>query len=240
MRGGKNTLWEGGTRVLGAVKGPGVPAGATLHRPVHATDWLPSLVSMATGGKDFKQFAPPGEPIYEDGDGLDVWATIASAGAAPVQRDWVLLETHSNASYLTHGDGIIVNDMKLLEVGPTAPSVEDGWFPPDGQNANATPYTLGCDWHDTGKPLAGYAPKKPVCTYPKACLFNITADPCEYTDLSAVFPDVVQQLRARLAGYRSVPPLVGEGCAPTIITIPAKGGGEAYAFQPCDAPAGLS
>lgn len=240
LRGGKNTLWEGGVRVLGAVKGPGVPAGAALHRPVHATDWLPSLVSLATGGADFKQFAPPGEPPYEEGDGVDVWATIASAGAAPAQRDWVLLETHADASYLTHGDGLIVGDMKLLEMGPTAPDVEDGWWPPDGQDSNATPYTLRCDWAGTGLPRAGaapHAPKKPSCGYPGACLFNITADPCEYNDLSAQLPGVVQQLRSRLATYRSVPPLQGQGCYPALITIPAKGGGEAFAFRPCDAPA---
>ena len=28
LRGGKNTLWEGGTRVVGAVRGPGIPRGA--------------------------------------------------------------------------------------------------------------------------------------------------------------------------------------------------------------------
>ena len=239
LRGGKNTLWEGGTRVLGAVKGPGVPAGAALHRPVHATDWLPSLVSLATGGADFRQFAPPGEPPYEAGDGVDVWATIASAGAAPAQRDWVLLETHANASYLTHGDGLIVGDMKLLEVGPRAPPEEDGWWPPDGQNANTTNYTLACDWGGSGRPRAGGAgatPKRPSCGYPRACLFNISADPCEYHDLSAELPGVVQQLRARLTTYRSVPPLVGRGCFPRLITGPASQGGEAFAFQPCDAP----
>jgi hypothetical protein len=58
----------------------------------------------------------------------------------------------------------------------------------------------------------------------------------EYNDLSATLPDVVAQLRARLATYRAVEPLKGEGCWPTIITIPASHGGEAFAFQPCDAP----
>jgi arylsulfatase A-like enzyme len=51
LRGGKNTLWEGGTRVVGMVRGPGVAVGAVSSAYVHASDWLPSLVSMATGGK---------------------------------------------------------------------------------------------------------------------------------------------------------------------------------------------
>lgn len=77
------------------VAGPGVVQGATLTLPVHATDWLPSLVSMATGGADFRRWAPPQEPPYVAGDGVDLWSTIASAGAnGTVQRDWILLEAH--------------------------------------------------------------------------------------------------------------------------------------------------
>ena len=88
-------IWEGGTRVVGMVAGPGVAQGATLTLPVHATDWLPSLVSMATGGSDFRRWAPPNEPPYLPGDGLDVWSTIATAGSNGTSaRDWVLLEAH--------------------------------------------------------------------------------------------------------------------------------------------------
>ena len=73
LRGGKNTLWEGGTRVVGAVRGPGIPRGAASdaarsggrraavapltppavrqvsYEKFHATDWLPTLVAMASG-----------------------------------------------------------------------------------------------------------------------------------------------------------------------------------------------
>lgn len=96
LRGGKNTIWEGGTRVVGMVAGPGVAQGATLTLPVHATDWLPSLVSMATGGEPFTKWAPLNEPPYLPGDGLDVWNTIATAGSnGSSPRDWVLLEAHA-------------------------------------------------------------------------------------------------------------------------------------------------
>ena len=237
LRGGKNTLWSGGTRLLGAVAGPGVPAGVTLPAYVHATDWLPTLVSMATGGQDFRKWAPPDEPPYEDGDGIDLWQTIASGGQGPAQRDWLLLETHANATYLTHGDALIVNGMKLLSLGPTAPSDENGWWPPDGQDSASTPYTVRCAGPG-GAPTAGAAPAPKACVFPKACLFNLTADPCEYKDVSAEHPQLVAQLQARLAGYRSVPPIKGQGCMPNIIDIPATGGGVAHAFQPCDAPTG--
>ena len=96
LRGGKNTLFEGGTRVVGLVAGAGVvKTGYTLHEKVHATDWLPSLVSMATGGQDFRKFAPAGEPPYLLGDGIDVWDTLSTG--APSPRDWLLLETHPTA-----------------------------------------------------------------------------------------------------------------------------------------------
>jgi arylsulfatase B len=116
LRGGKNTLFEGGTRVVGLVAGAGVvKTGYTLHEKVHATDWLPSLVSMATGGRDFRDFAPPGEPPYLLGDGVDVWKTLSTG--APSPRDWLLLETHPDP-HTVHGDAIIVGDWKIYRRGP--------------------------------------------------------------------------------------------------------------------------
>ena len=67
MRGGKNTIWEGGTRVVGVVAGKGVevPAGgAVTYEKHHATDWLPTLVTMASGGQDWASFVPHSEPPY--------------------------------------------------------------------------------------------------------------------------------------------------------------------------------
>ncbi len=240
LRGGKNTLWEGGTRVLAAVKGPGITPGTVVSAPVHATDWLPSLVSMATGGADFRSFAPPGEPPYEEGDGLDVWATISgSAPPSPLQRDWLLLEAHNNGGgegALTHGNGLIEwrpeGVLKYLLLGPEDPQVEDGWWAPDGQSAAATPYSVQCSWQGGG-PRTGNASVPTLCTGSTPCLFNLTADPCEYHDIAAQHPDLVAQMAARLAAYATVPPLVGKGCQPRIITIQGTQG-PASQFQPCD------
>jgi hypothetical protein len=239
LRGGKNTLWEGGTRVLAAVKGPGIAPGRALDAPVHATDWLASLVSMATGGADFRAFAPPGEPPYADGDGLDVWATIAGAAAAP-QRDWLLLEAHNGgaAKALTHGDALVEwranGVLKYLLLGPEDPSDEDGWWPPDGEDPARTPYTLACTWAGGG-PRVGNASMPALCTK-TACLFNLTEDPCEYSDVAAAHPDIVRAMAARLAAYDTVPPIKSVGCLPTIYEIAASDGGTARAYRPCDAP----
>ena len=59
LRGGKNTLWEGGTRVVGAVRGPGIPSAGdgTIHyrfvapfRNVPACCFLPRHVAVCLGG----------------------------------------------------------------------------------------------------------------------------------------------------------------------------------------------
>jgi hypothetical protein len=70
---------------------------------------------MATGGQDFRKFAPAGEPPYLLGDGVDVWATLSTG--APSPRDWLLLETHPDA-HTVHGDAIIVGDWKIYRRGP--------------------------------------------------------------------------------------------------------------------------
>lgn len=93
LRGGKNTLWQGGVRVDGIIAGAGVtqPPGTVLREHVHASDWLPSLVTIAAG-QPWTAFIPADEPPYLYGDGMDVSATLLHGEPSP--REWVLLETH--------------------------------------------------------------------------------------------------------------------------------------------------
>ena len=37
---------------------------------------------------------------------------------------------------------------------------------------------------------------------PKFCLFNITADPCEYHDLSEKLPQILEMMKTRLQSYK--------------------------------------
>lgn len=214
------------------VKGPGVAPGTTLNTPVHATDWVPSLVSMATGGKDWKQFAPPGEPPFLPGDGLDLWATIASGGAAPSPRDWVLLEAHATPAAV-HGNALIVGDMKVITYGGENPADEDGWWPPPGENVSTTPYTVLC-----GAPLRTGAAPRAQCKAPMWCLFNISQDPCEYNDLSISMPSELARLVALIAPYQlsAVAPNYGTGCQPSITCVDAPRApmGKVNAVWPCD------
>jgi hypothetical protein len=221
--------------VVGMVRGPGVAVGAVSNAYVHASDWLPSLVSMATGGKDFRDFAPPGEPRFLVGDGVDVWKSIASGGTAPLPRDWVLLECHTDSAAV-HGSALIVGDLKLLQYGETAPVEEDGWFPPAGQDPAATPYTVRCT-ADGAPPRTGAADLS-QCKTPAWCLFNVTEDPCEYYNLATARPADVSALKAKLAVFAktAVAPNYGSGCSPTVTCVlaPLAPNSKINAYWPCD------
>ncbi|XP_037499290.1 arylsulfatase I isoform X2 [Rhipicephalus sanguineus] len=74
LRGNKNTLYEGGTRVPAIVAGPVLQStGYTSSSVMHAVDWFPTLLS-ATGVKS----------TWADIDGVDHWPIIRDGtGDAP-------------------------------------------------------------------------------------------------------------------------------------------------------------
>ena len=216
MRGGKNTLWEGGTRVNGIIRGPGISpslisAGSTNIK-IHATDWLPTLVRMSSG-RNFSSFVSPNEPPYLPVDGQDIWDVIETGDESISPRDWLLLETHPlGASQRSHGDALIVGDMKILK-WQDSPQEENLWHPPPGQDPTSVKYTFNCRPPGSLPPLNqcnGGADGK------SWCLFNVTADPCETNDLSSVHPEIVSSLVARLDTYMqfAVPQLESSGPQP--------------------------
>ncbi|XP_049511635.1 arylsulfatase B-like isoform X1 [Dermacentor silvarum] len=78
LRGNKNTLWEGGTRVPAFVAGPLLKkTGYTNRKVVHAVDWFPTLLSLA-GEK--------GGP--ENLDGVNQWEVL-SEDATQVRQEFV-------------------------------------------------------------------------------------------------------------------------------------------------------
>ena len=93
---------------------------------------------MATGGQDFRKFAPAGEPPYLLGDGVDVWATLSTG--APSPRDWLLLETHPDA-HTVHGDALIVGDWKIYRRGPECVLGRQRRAQPSAKQRRANPPT---------------------------------------------------------------------------------------------------
>ena len=73
-RGGKGSLYEGGTRVVALASWPGhVKGGITVDEMIHTVDLYPTLVDLAGGqlGKN--------KPL----DGMDVWGTISEGKPSP-------------------------------------------------------------------------------------------------------------------------------------------------------------
>jgi len=230
LRGGKNTIWEGGTRVVGAIMGPGIPSGgSTTYEKMHATDWLPTLVSMAAG-TSWTNFIPKDEPGYELGDGLDLWPWL-SGQVTKSPRDWLVYEAHPDADFNeSHGEALVVGDWKIIKTGHTNPQDENGNFLPPGQPSGSENYLLSCG---QATPREGPAEDLKECSE-RFCLFNVTADPCEYHNVADQHQDVVATLRKRLEAFQAtaVPPVKPEGCLPIQINVTGVG----PAWQPCDAP----
>ena len=92
LRGGKGSLYEGGTRVPACATWPGhIPAGAVVQEPLHIVDWYPTLLKLAGASLDQKL------PL----DGRDAWPTIAHGQPSP--HDAVLLNTVGRQGALRMG-----------------------------------------------------------------------------------------------------------------------------------------
>lgn len=73
FRGGKGSLYEGGTRVIALANWPGhIPAGTSVNQPIHMVDMYPTLVGLA-GGSVARAKAL---------DGLDAWPALSGRGAS--------------------------------------------------------------------------------------------------------------------------------------------------------------
>jgi len=69
-RGGKCSIWEGGTKGISIVSSPLLTkTGFTYHGIAHAVDWLPTLVAGALGGSTASC-----KPL----DGHNMWAALLS------------------------------------------------------------------------------------------------------------------------------------------------------------------
>lgn len=102
LRGGKDTVWEGGIRTPAIVRWPDhIPAGAVITQPIAAQDLFPTLAAAA-GAK------PPADARI---DGTNQWPQLLSGKAAArepvlvasydialVDGDWKLIEPQSGES----------------------------------------------------------------------------------------------------------------------------------------------
>ena len=177
LRGGKNTVFEGG------VHGPAYVWGANLpsydnKQLIHVTDWLPTIVEGIAGlklNKTKKQAL----------DGYNVWPTITANMRTPRKEILINLDP-ADAGFVGQA-AIRRGDWKLITGRPNCTFGEDNpSFPcPDGWvHVNGT----------TEPP-----PPTPSLTW----LFNIRKDPNERNNVAEKYPWIVQLLKKRIEYYNA-------------------------------------
>lgn len=101
-RGGKGSLYEGGTRVVALANWPGhIEPGSVANQPMHIIDWYPTLASLAGASPD------PTKPL----DGLNIWPALTDG--QPIQRDALGYDVEPFRAAVHQGDWKLVWQVSL-------------------------------------------------------------------------------------------------------------------------------
>jgi len=183
LKGSKMSDWEGGIRVNAFVSGGAIPAakrGSKLEDYMHIADWYTTLCAIAGVDPTDTRAAQAGLPPVE---GFDHSALIVGDGAPGSGKR---TEMHHSARALTSGQWkLITGGMEVLEFHFNESMVYGNGSIPysDYLPGYEGPHVM---WRNMTDCSAG-------------CLYDVTGDPFETTDIAAQHPDVVQTLTARLA-----------------------------------------
>lgn len=160
LRGGKHSLWEGGTRLFALLRTPHstMPVGTNHTGLMHHVDWLPTLLDAAGVGG----YTPaPGFELH----GVSQWAALTTGCPSPRNETLLNIDPYQPLAPPYQGNAAIVTaeGWKLIvgEVGPPW-----GWSPPNSSLPGAPgelPATL--------PPLNCSLPEKGVC-YPGGDITN--------------------------------------------------------------------
>lgn len=179
LRGGKCTVWEGGTRATGFICGKGVPQeliGTQYKGLMHAVDWLPTLAHLAGATREDMPHAPL--------DGVDHWLALTLKDGIKAPRTEIFYGFGN--SFNMNGAALKLNQWKLI-VGNAGQS---SWSPPWNQTLE--------EWEPVNQDyLAKYG------GHQTHALYNLENDPMELTDMSATYPEIVNILTQHLKVYLS-------------------------------------
>lgn len=218
LRGQKNTPWEGGVRVAGAIWSSRLQAlGSIFTQPIYVADWLPSLAHAA-------------DIELEDSDslqldGIDLWPQLAGASDAPHVPREILhsLDDVWRVAALQMGQWKYVN-------GTTSAGQYDSvltYRELDDLDPRDTRYAVTVRNSAASRALSRFDLRR--LTQPRIaairrsagvqcadfhracnplleeCLYDISADPCEQNNLaySSRHSDVLAALRRRLRELRA-------------------------------------
>jgi arylsulfatase A-like enzyme len=127
LRGQKNTLYEGGTRVCAFANWPKVLKPHKFTTPMHVVDWFPTIAAL-TGYK-------PATDLQWDG--LDQWPALT--GAAVDSKPRTIYIAMRNGRSLRHGDWKLIEPGRKAAAG-TKTAGEEGKPPLELYNIASDPY----------------------------------------------------------------------------------------------------
>lgn len=209
LRSGKGETFEGGIRAVGFLHGAGLSPGvvgkksSALH---HVSDWYKTLITAAdtaASGLDAvtkKLSLKPDERPFIDGDGLDNWLALSLPGHNS-RRDEIFIAGQAQGSRLNahalRWEKPGFEGMKIL-YNPSLLYNMPGWYPPPGKAWNySKTLSVKC-----GEPPSLSSSVVNECRSgpgrKNICLFNVTADPCEHFNIADDYPDMVEQMIARI------------------------------------------
>ncbi|BFZ22838.1 hypothetical protein BsWGS_25876 [Bradybaena similaris] len=187
LRGGKASLFEGGTRVVAFLHGPLLnQSGVVYDGLIHAVDWFPTLANaLGINYEDPKQ------------DGVNQWKAIITGGDS--MRSEFVYNMNYDPLPATGAVAIRVGAYKLIEgfPGPYQEHYEIG--------ATEQGYSGPFD----SQPVFDWVAQSPYNdTLSARLLFNLKDDPYEEHNLYDQLPKVAKKLHDRLMKYkkRYVPP----------------------------------
>ncbi|GFN76975.1 arylsulfatase b [Plakobranchus ocellatus] len=204
LRGGKLTVFEGGTRAASFVHGPMFnKTGIRYDGLMHLVDWLPTLAEAAGAQYD-----------DSDLDGVSQWQSLLSL-TIPSKRQEVLYNLDLTFDPLQGRAAIRYGDYKLVA---GFPGLYFWWYPPPGASGtqaandriaaqpsldwirNITGNHVIRDYQATAKKVfsESFDVNSPMFYY----LFNLKDDPEERNNLYDSHPDIVKQLQDRLDAHK--------------------------------------
>ena len=191
LRGGKASNFEGGIRVNGFVSGGVIPAGrrgTKLDGLITGWDWYATFVH-GIGGLDPADVEAAGADLPPI-DSVDQWAyltgatetaprtTLAIGSTGNPMDTWASKNDIQVHGYIEASEGKI---WKLLVGGIT----NNMWQGPEYPNkTTATQPDSNYLYHD--------------CGFVNGCLFELTSDATEHSNVAAANPSVVKRLRAAM------------------------------------------
>eukprot|EP00912_Choanoflagellata_sp_UC4_P001654 UC4_evm1s1050 len=200
LLGRKCLAWEGGTRVFAFVSGGLVPPelrGSTNDGLFHIADWYATF-SFLAGVEPTDRWLDPETNKSYDIDGENLWPSLMSGGNIKLNRQWLPTTPQS----LIHVDGqkmwkLITNETQAVRF------YKNGSTYMDPHNGCLSPPKIIFDCVDSlGENGGGGQMRCEVCTPTQPCLFELTTDPLETSNVASENPTIVSLLESELQRYQ--------------------------------------